>query len=293
MKISVVIPSYNRAGFLERTIGSVVNQSYKAFEIIIVDDCSQDDTAQVVLDLQGKWKNYTDIKYVKHSVNKGESGSRNTGIREASGEWVAFLDSDDEWHKDKLERQVRFLEQNSSFDGVVCEYFQVDEGQNSLICFSEDVLDAKKVFTHGSSYGIGTNLLLKREKLTICFDENLKLFADMDWLYRILLHYKIGVLHEPLSYYYKSPMRSGDYIKEHAFIFLRKHEKTIQALSFKEKRRLFGTIHWYIALAYDAHGNFGLALHHFLRGLKFVPFRRVGNHIYILKLFLRWIVKRR
>ena len=105
MKISVVIPTFNRIKILDRTLDSVINQTIKPYEIIVVDDGSNDQT--------GNWiKNkFPEINYF-YQKNMGVSTARNTGIDMAKGDWIAFLDSDDEWNKDKLELQSKAIHNN-------------------------------------------------------------------------------------------------------------------------------------------------------------------------------------
>ena len=105
MKFSVIIPTFNRAYCLERAIDSVLNQSFKDFELIIVDDGSTDDTVEVLKKYQNK------ISYIK-TKNLGVSHARNVGIKKSRGEWIALLDSDDEWHENKLELQNKFISEN-------------------------------------------------------------------------------------------------------------------------------------------------------------------------------------
>ena len=108
MNISVVIPTYNRVELLKRSIDSVINQTIKPFEIIIVDDGSNDGTEAMVK------KKYDSLKLIKQK-NKGASAARNTGIKASSGEWICFLDSDDEWKNNKLEKQITFVANNSDY----------------------------------------------------------------------------------------------------------------------------------------------------------------------------------
>lgn len=105
-RISVIIPTYNRAQTLSRAIDSVLEQTYPVFEIILVDDASQDGTAALVN------KNYSSVHYLAHSTNRGVSAARNTGLAYASAEWIALLDSDDAWLPEKLENQVAQLQKN-------------------------------------------------------------------------------------------------------------------------------------------------------------------------------------
>ena len=105
--ISVIIPTYNRAHLVGRAIRSVLAQTFQDIELIVVDDGSIDDTEAIVLDFPDPR-----IHYLRHEINRGGSAARNTGIRAACGEYVAFLDSDDEWLSEKLELQLNIFETN-------------------------------------------------------------------------------------------------------------------------------------------------------------------------------------
>lgn len=109
MKISVIIPTFNRIDLLKRAIDSVLNQSIKPYDIIVVDDGSTDDTSEMI---QQKYKSINLIQ----QKNSGVSAARNNGIKNAQGDWIALLDSDDEWKKNKLEEQVNKLTDNPKYD---------------------------------------------------------------------------------------------------------------------------------------------------------------------------------
>ena len=106
--VSIITPSYNTAAFLRQTIESVRAQTYTNWEMLIVDDCSTDETDDVVASFDDER-----IRYFKNERNSGAAVSRNRALREARGKYVAFLDSDDLWTPDKLEKQVRFMQENS------------------------------------------------------------------------------------------------------------------------------------------------------------------------------------
>ena len=105
--VSIIMPSYNTASYIKESIQSVLNQTYTNWELIIVDDCSTDETDEVI-------NTITDsrIKYFKNKENSGAAMSRNKALREARGQWVAFLDSDDLWMPNKLEKQINFMKKN-------------------------------------------------------------------------------------------------------------------------------------------------------------------------------------
>ena len=112
--VSVIIPTYNRANVIHRSISSVIKQSYQKIEIIIVDDASTDDTAQIIQQISD-----TRIIYICHQINRGGSEARNTGIKNAKGKFIAFLDSDDVWLPDKLQHQLAVISQQKCQDNLV------------------------------------------------------------------------------------------------------------------------------------------------------------------------------
>ena len=106
--VSIVMPSFNTGNYIALAIDSVLAQTYKNWELLIVDDCSSDDTNEIV-------KPYLSDRRIKYLINEKNSGaavSRNRALREAKGRWIAFLDSDDLWMSEKLENQIRFMEKN-------------------------------------------------------------------------------------------------------------------------------------------------------------------------------------
>lgn len=107
--VSIITPTYNCGKFIAETIKSVQNQTYKNFEMIIVDDCSVDDTEAVVKEFSNSDER---IKYYKLERNSGASVARTRAMQIADGEYMAFLDSDDLWKEDKLERQLAFMKEN-------------------------------------------------------------------------------------------------------------------------------------------------------------------------------------
>ena len=116
------MPSYNCGRYVEETIRSVQAQTYQNWEIIFVDDCSADDTVRLVSELREKDPR---IKLFYNHVNSGAAVSRNNALREAKGRWIAFLDSDDLWEPTKLEKQVRFMEENG-YAFSYSEYQEMD-----------------------------------------------------------------------------------------------------------------------------------------------------------------------
>ena len=107
--VDVILPNYNKAEFLEDAIKSVINQTYKSWYLYVVDDCSKDDSGKIL----ANFSNFKNIKIVKLNKNKGPSFCRNYAMRISRSKYIAFIDSDDSWLDDKLEKQIFFMEKNN------------------------------------------------------------------------------------------------------------------------------------------------------------------------------------
>lgn len=125
--VSIVMPSYNTAKYIAETVQSVLAQTYQNWELIIVDDCSTDDTNEVVKPFLRDSR----IRYLKNEKNSGAAVSRNRALREAKGKWIAFLDSDDLWMPEKLEKQIAFMKENG-YTLSFTEYEKIDEDSKPL-----------------------------------------------------------------------------------------------------------------------------------------------------------------
>ena len=140
--VSVIMPSWNTGRFIAESIQSVLNQTYRDLELIIADDCSTDDTDEVV----GAFSD-SRIRYIKNEKNMGAALSRNRAMREARGEWIAFLDSDDLWEPEKLEKQIAFMKDNG-YVFSYHDYERVDEEGKPLHIHvsGPDVVDKRKMY---------------------------------------------------------------------------------------------------------------------------------------------------
>lgn len=127
--VSIITPNYNCAHFIAQTIESVVSQTYSQWEMLIVDDCSTDNSVQIAEQYAAKDKRITVIRNEK---NSGAAVSRNKALEIAQGEFIAFLDSDDLWMPEKLEKQIAFMRENNC-DFSFTEYEHIDEENHSLL----------------------------------------------------------------------------------------------------------------------------------------------------------------
>lgn len=124
--VSIIMPSYNTADYILKSIESVLMQTYTNWELLIVDDCSSDNTREILDGISDER-----IKVYYNEQNSGAALSRNKALREAKGKWIAFLDSDDLWTSDKLEKQISFMK-NNDYHFSYTEYAQIDEKGNNV-----------------------------------------------------------------------------------------------------------------------------------------------------------------
>lgn len=202
-RISVVIPTYNRAGQIAGALRSVLDQTCAPFEVIVVDDGSTDDTEQAVAPFMER------IRYIK-TANGGASAARNRGIMEARGEWIAFLDSDDTWFPEKLQRQLECIEHTGD---KVCFTGSTDESGGRI----DDLSKMDPLLEEGGQRGYvaGDCRLFKYprhpfvqsmmvERIALMksglFDESLKVAEDTKLIYRLVLEFGYGVVNDKLVF---------------------------------------------------------------------------------------------
>lgn len=196
--VSTVIPTYNRRGELPRAIDSALAQSWPDQEILVVDDGSTDGTAQMLADRYGNRVRCI-IK-----PNGGVSSARNLGMREAKGEFIALLDSDDEWLPGKLEKQVALLRANPALGMALCDVQRVDAAHRPT-----DVLRRREAIPRDGDALLTllrmpslapASVLMRRTVFESIggFDEGLRTAEDIDFHLRVAEKFGIGVVEEPL-----------------------------------------------------------------------------------------------
>ena len=194
MNISVVIPSYNRKDFLKRSIDSAINQTKKPFEIIVVDDGSTDGTETMIK------SDYDFVKFIKQK-NKGVSAARNIGIKVSIGEWICFLDSDDEWKKDKLEKQINAMKSNPGYKFFHSNEIWIKNGirinqKKKHKKYGGDIFDKCLDMCRISPSSVMIDKTVFDEVGN--FNENLVVCEDYELWLRICDKYRVFFIDEPL-----------------------------------------------------------------------------------------------
>jgi len=193
MDISVVIPTYNRLEVLQRALNSIYSQSYQATEIIVIDDGSTDDTSKIQ-------EIFPKIKYI-YQNNKGVSSARNRGIKNSNCYWIAFLDSDDEWHEDKLKHQVEFHKNNPDILMSYTDETWIRDGDYIKIPKKFKKIDGDVFLNHIEYCNIAPSSVIIHKNLLDeigLFDESLRVCEDYDLWLRIALENKIGLIDKKL-----------------------------------------------------------------------------------------------
>ena len=199
--VSIIIPTHNMAKFLQLSAGSVFKQTYKNFELIIVDDASEDNTEEIIKQFNDKR-----IKYIKRDQKGGVSSARNCGIDNSRGDYIAFLDADNEWMENKLEKQMFKFENVSDDVGLVyTHYLGIFLTSGEVICEFKGCYsgDVEADLAVGCFLGVCAVIIRRKciEKVGY-FDPDVDYNEDWDLWLRIAKYYKFDFIPEFLAKYY-------------------------------------------------------------------------------------------
>ena len=218
--VSIVMPSYNSALYIENAIKSVMSQTYENWELIIVDDCSTDNTQEIIeCFLEDKR-----IRFYKNEHNSGAAISRNYALRKAEGKWIAFLDSDDLWHPEKLEKQIRFMKENDHKFTYTDYRIKLNDEWLPYIITGPGVVNKRKLYNY--CYFSTITVMYDREYVGLIQIADLKKNNDYAMWFEVIKKAPCYRLSECLSYYIKheGSISSGSKIKliKHHYILFRK-----------------------------------------------------------------------
>ena len=275
-KVSVILPAYNRAHTLKRAIDSVLTQDYPDLELIVVDDCSVDNTQELMLSIKDDR-----LHYVRLPENKGIAVARNTGLGYATGEYIAFLDSDDEWLANKVSLQAKTLEGLGPDTGLIYTNGYNFTGGSKKLCVTDlggsrviygpkerdrGIFPGRIMFTPPSSW------MLSRKTIdeTGWFEENMAAWEDCDYFARVAFKYDIYFLDHPLVLWHEESNRLSlisERLQESKEVYLSKHLSLLK----KDKEYLF---RFYKTMAKDWQrlGNRKKSFEFLVRALEVKPF---------------------
>ncbi|MFC7156807.1 glycosyltransferase family 2 protein [Halomarina halobia] len=232
--VSVIIPVYNDADVLGRAIESVLAQTLEDFEMIVVDDASSDEPESVL----SKYTDYR-IRYLVHEQNLGGSAARNTGIKAASGDYIAFLDADDEWFPNKLAKQIQVLaDQSNEFVGICCDFehnrgYLIAEAVDQFLTKSdrggEERHLGERILARQIALGGASSILLTRDAAMSIdgFDESFQRHQDWEFMIRLSKFGRICYLNEELFRKHETDPPDPETVERSKKVFFEKFKTDI------------------------------------------------------------------
>jgi len=274
--VSVIIPTFKRPILLSRAIDSVLVQTYKSIEVVVVDDNEPDsDYRKETEALMYKYQADFRVKYLRHEKNKNGAAARNTGIRNSNGEIVAFLDDDDFFHPDKVLDQVDFLNKNRQFSGVYCgSFFKGRE----IIPYKYG--DLSKELLLMNTFIFTPTIMIYKDIINDLngFNEQFVRHQDYEFLLRFFHKYKIGCISRCLVHIGDndgSNEPKGDVLNENKELFFRVFSKVIDDINSKNKgfkRRVYAKHYSFVFLSHLKNGYLKFAFDVFLKIFFYSPF---------------------
>ena len=198
--VSIIIPVYNAASYLEETINSIQEQTYSNWEAIFIDDCSSDNSYNLIKKYQKEDKR---IKLIKNKTNSGAAVSRNNGIDHAEGDYLCFLDADDKWHPEKLEKQINFMQElNCEFSFTGYQFANEKCNPNGKIVSVPDKINYKQALKNTTIWTSTVMFDMNKLSKEDIHMPNIKRGQDTATWWKVLkkIKYAYG-LNEVLSYY--------------------------------------------------------------------------------------------
>lgn len=263
--VSIIITTYRRPELLPRAINSVLNQTYKNIEVIVVDDNNPETTYRK--DTENVMKAFSDdarVIYIKHTTNKRQSAALNTGIRQSRGAYIGFLDDDDEFMPDKIEKQVQSLsdcENDSSVGGAFCNVYVNHKNYLSRTTYTKEQCSRNLIYPMlmGQISYFGTSTLLKREVFSRLsgFNENLLRHVDWEFFTRFFNYYQLTLLPPPLAKINIEGARNNPnadkYLKAKE-IFFKEIEPYLEIVDTKERKAIYRHNWFDVAISFFANG---------------------------------------
>ena len=240
--VSIIMPSYNTAQFIKQSIHSVLEQTYANWELIIVDDCSTDNTEQIVKEYLADKR----IRFLKNEKNSGAAVSRNYALREAKGKWIAFLDSDDLWHPQKLEKQLAFMKEKGYKFTYTDYQIQLNGEWLPYVYYGPNKVNKRKMKDY--CYFSTITVMYDREHVGLIQIEPVRKNNDYAMWLRIIEKAPCYRLGESLSYYIKhdGSISSGSKWKliKHHYILWRvaEHKNAFSAVVLTLRNLFWGVI---------------------------------------------------
>lgn len=260
--VTVIITTYGGSSKLERAVKSALNQTYEDVEIIVVDDNNPHSHERKATEaLMDKFKGNENVKYIQHTENKNGAAARNTGIKAAKGEYIAFLDDDDFYLPDKIEVSVSKLQSHPKIGGVCTGVAFVEDSfiVGTMLKKQDSVLSVNELLLDQMAIGTGSNIFLRKSVIDKVegFDTEFQRFQDIEFMLRALEAGSIAFLEKVSVVKDRSDVRTPDYrkIRQALIVFERKFAREIDSLSSEERNMYYINRHKALYLFAKLGGN--------------------------------------
>ncbi len=283
--VSVVIPTYGRNEHLPNALESVIDQCYPEIELLVVDDGSPEPITEAIGEYS--FSELRSVTFIRHHRNRGANAARNTGIRAAEGEYIAFLDDDDSWHDEKISKQVKAFLSAPPDVGVVYNGKRTEHPNGTTIMNAEAEGDVLQALFRGVTFGQFSSIMVDADVIdTVGLpDERFPAWQDREWFFRLAKHCHFKPVPEILTY--KQVGLSDNITKnfeakrDRAYpLFLEKHYSLAREYGWYAARTFLATQRWILARSAVRAGEYKEARKYFVLAFLANPlYKQIYPHL--------------
>jgi glycosyltransferase involved in cell wall biosynthesis len=280
MRLSVVVPTYNRSDVLARALDSIEKQSYSDLETLVVDDASDEDISVVV-----RASNIPEARVIRRSHRGGAAAARNTGVAEATGDIIAFLDSDDAWAPEKLQCQVDYFNEHPNISLACTEFLLRRPGRPDEHRRFDHSLFGRRELAFGCGLSPGSTLCVRASFFLEVgpFDERLRRLEDWDWLLRAADRSAIGIIDAPLATIFVGPPPITADVAPAVKLIGERHKSRFRRIGLVYYLRFAAALQYEHAVASYRDRAFAAAICRFLVSHIIYPFRSWRHYARIVR----------
>jgi glycosyltransferase involved in cell wall biosynthesis len=277
--ISVILPTYNRPEYLKRAVRSVCRQTYTPIEVLVIDDHSPEPASETLNDVD--CESVSNIRCIRHTKNRGANAARNTGIREAEGEFIAFLDDDDRWLPEKVSKQVERFRTGPDGLGVVTVGSRIVDENGTQIGVKRSSIEGSAIsqLLCGDMVGSFSRVMIRADTVSRAglLDESFPSWQDREWYFRLAKHYTFASEEAILV---ERRMDAGDRISDDFQQkrdisypkFIEKHRDFAAERGMLSERRFIASLSRTLGFSGLTNGYYVDAIKYLLVALAYYPF---------------------
>lgn len=284
--VSVIIPTYGRHERLRHAVHSVIDQTYENIELFVVDDGSPRPATKTLKGVD--FDSLNSVTFIRHDENKGANAARNSGIRAATGDYIAFLDSDDRWDETKISRQVEAFASADPTVGVVYTGKKTESDKGTKVTIPSAEGDVSKNLLAGKSFGQFSSVMVESDVIKAAGlpDERFPAWQDREWFLRLAKHCHFKPVPEVLTYRRvglpDSITKNFEQKRDVAYpLFVEKHYSYARKYGFSLARTFLATLRHNLARSAVRAGHYGEGRKYFLLAFIANPLYR-PVHVHLL-----------